>query len=231
MMKSLTTLAFLAANPVAAQQFSLPQGCEGYLTIQSTSCTVSHYFRCTEDTGGEQRRATLDEEGLTYVGRINDEAEWLESFHIRSGHTERLQSSNDPMSIGELIANNIDTFDFTTDSREIGQSQYVGMDRLTGETVEIDGVTLLRTEYALRALDPEGNEMWRAEGAEFINEDWRMFIGGVSSYITSDDRFENDNTPVEFIFPDEPGFLSVNPKHGCGAQVSSFDPSDLSAFQ
>lgn len=223
MMKTIATLTLLAASPVAAQQFSLPQGCEAYLTIQSTSCTVSHYFRCTDDANGEQRRATLDEEGMTYVGRINAEAEWVESFHLRSGHTERLMSSPDPMSMSELLGNDVDTWDFSTDSREIGVSQYVGMDRLTGESVVIDGITLLRTEFALTAFDGDGNEIWRSEGSEYVNPDWRMFIGGTSTYITSDDRFDNDDTPVEFIFPGEPGFLSANPKHGCGVQMSSFE--------
>ena len=221
MMKTSLTIAFLAASPLAAQEFSLPAGCEGYLTIQSASCSVSHYFRCADDQSGEQRRATLDEEGLSYVGRISGEAEWLESFHLRSGHTERLQSSVDPMSMSELLARDVDTWDFTTESREIGDSRYVGMDRLTGESVVIDDITLLRTEFALTSYDEAGNEAWRSEGAEYVHPEWRMFIGGQSSYITSDDRFDSDNAPVEFIFPGEAGFLSVNPKYGCGVEMSS----------
>lgn len=227
MMKTVLTIAALSASPLAAQQFSLPQGCEAYVTIQSTSCSVSHYFTCDEDNNGEQRRATMDEEGLSYVGRISGEAEWLESFHLRSGHTERLSpQSADTMSMSELLANDIDTWDFRTESREIGESQYVGFDRLTGETVEIDGVTLRRTEYALTAFDSAGTELWKSEGSEFVSDEWRMFIGGTSSYITSDDRFDSDDTPVEFIFPDEAGFLSVNPKFGCGVEMSSIDAND-----
>ena len=75
-MKPILGCIVLMASPLAAQEFDLPQGCEGYLTIQSQSCSVSHYFRCGDDQNGEQRRATLDEEGLTYVGRISGEAEW-----------------------------------------------------------------------------------------------------------------------------------------------------------
>lgn len=227
MIKTCLSILIFAAGSASAQQFSLPQGCEGYLTIQTKSCSVSHYFRCTEDTDGQQRRASMDEEGLSYVGRISSEAEWLESFHLRSGHTERLQSAVDSMSMTTLLADDLDTWDFTTDSREIGQSRYVGMDRLTGESVEIDGITLLRTEYALTSFDAAGNELWKAEGSEYVHPEWRMFIGGLSSYITSDDRFDSDDTPVEFIFPGEPGYLSVNPKYGCGLQMSSFDVADL----
>jgi len=215
--------AGLCAGPAMAQEFSLPAGCDAYLTIQSQSCSVSHYFTCGEDTDGQQRRATLDEDGLSYVGRISRQAEWLESFHLRSGHTERLAEAVDPMDVGELVANGVDTFDFTTDSAEIGQSRYVGMDRLTGESIEIDGVTLLRTDYALTAYDADGNEAWHSEGSEFVNPEWNMFIGGTSSYITSDDQFDSDDTPVEFLFPGDAGFLSTNPKHGCGLQMSMLD--------
>lgn len=222
-MKRIALIAACLAAPATAQEFSLPVGCEGYLTIQSKSCTVSHYFRCDEDQNGEQRRATMDEDGLSYVGRISSEAEWLESYHLRSGHTERLSGANDTMSMSELLSNEIDSWDFQTESREIGTSQYVGYDRLTGETVEIDGVLLMRTEYELTAFDAAGNEMWKSQGREFVHPEWRMFIGGLSSYITSDDQFDSDDTPVEFIFPGEAGYLSVNPKFGCGLQMSSLE--------
>lgn len=237
MMKSVLTPAILAITACAAtasaaqyievqssagQQFSLPQGCEAYLTIQTQSCNVSHHFTCDFDAAGEQRRATLDEDGLSYVGKINSEAEWVESFHLRSGHTERLASAPDSMSMSDLLAGDVDTWDFTTESAEIGDSRYVGYDQLTGESVVIDGITLLRTEYALTSFDADGNEVWQAQGREFVHPDWRMFIGGESTYSTSENTFDSDDTPVEFIFPGEPGFLSVSPKHGCGVELSSF---------
>lgn len=230
MMKSILTLATLAispllATPVFAQEFSMPEGCEGYLTIQNTSCSVSHHFTCDFDSPGEQRRATLDEEGLSYVGKINREAEWVESFHLRSGHTERLMSSADSMSMTDLLAGDLDTWDFTTESAEIGDNRYVGFDQLTGDSVVIDGITLQRTEYSLTAFDADGNEIWKASGREFVHPDWRMFIGGESSYTTSGDTFDSDDTPVEFIFPGEPGYLSVNPKFGCGVELSSYTPA------
>lgn len=225
MKKTCLTIAFLAATPLAAQEFSLPQGCEAYLTIQSTSCSVSHHFICDFDEPGEQRRATLDEDGLTYVGKINAEAEWVESFHLRTGHTERLMSSPDVMSMNDLLAGDLDTWDFTTQSAEIGENRYVGFDQLTGESVVIDGITLLRTEYSLTAYDGDGNESWSATGREFVNPEWRMFIGGQSTYTTSDDTFDSDDTPVEFIFPGEAGYLSVNPKFGCGVELSSYSPT------
>ncbi len=219
-MMRLAAIAICLAAPAAAQTFQLPAGCEGFLTVQMASCSVSHHFTCTQDAAGEQRRADLDEDGLSYVGRTNDEAEWVESLHLRSAHSEQLGASVDPMSMSELIANGTDTWDFSTTSAEIGESRYKGMDRLTGESVVIDGVTLLGTENELTAFDAFGTRLWSSSGREFINPDWRMFLSGESSYVTSDDTFDSDDTPVEFIFPGEAGYLSVNPKYGCGAQMS-----------
>lgn len=217
------TPVFIAATPVAAQSgFALPAGCSAHLTIQMNSCTVSHHYRCLGDPVGQKWRADMDESGLTYVGRTDDEAQWIESFHISTSHSEQFGGAVDPMSFSELIANGVDTWDFETTSAEIGTSRYAGMDRLTGEQVVIDGVTLLQTEYALTAYGPDGRETWRSSGREYASAEWRMFLSGISTYVTSDDDFETDNTPVEFIFPGEAGFLSTMPKYGCGAQMSSY---------
>ena len=215
----------LAPLSAAAQQtFALPQGCTAYLTVQMKSCTVSHHFTCNEDAEGIQRRVDLDEDGVTYFGAIDAETQWIESFHVYSGHSERLEDSPaDRASFTELTATGVNDYDFQTLSDEIGTTRYFGRDSLTGETVTIDGVTLDVTEYSITAVDGNGDEMWRAAGNEYISRDWRMFLSGTSTYQTPDDTFDSDDSPVEFIFPGETGFLSANPKHGCGAIMSSFD--------
>jgi hypothetical protein len=50
-----------------------------------------------------------------------------------------------------------------------------------------------------------------------------MFLSGTGRVTTPTDSFDKDDRPIEFIFPGEPGFLSANPKHGCGVQLSSFE--------
>lgn len=224
--KQLAVALITFAGPVSAQQFSLPSGCTAFVTIQMTSCTVSHHYRCVGDPPDEKWRVDLDEEGMTYVGRTNSEAQWLESFHILSGHSEQMGDAVEEMSLSSLFENGVDTWDFETTSAEIGTNRYVGFDRLTGETVEIDGVELLRTEYELVAYGPDGSETWRSSGREFASAEWRMFLSGVSRYVTSRDTFDSDDTPVEFIFPGEEGFMSASPKFGCGMQMSSFATAD-----
>lgn len=227
-MRTLLALALLMPLPAAAQDapaaprlFSLPAGCTAYLTIQMASCTLSHHFTCEGDPEGWQRRVDLDEGGVTYFGAIDSETQWMESFHVMSGHSERLAPDPaDPASISELIASGVDSYDFHTLSAEIGETRFVGQDRLTGNTVTIDGVTLDETEYFITAYDSGGGEMWRSEGREFISRDFGMFLAGISTVTAGGESWESNDTPMEFVFPGESGFLSGSPKFGCNVVLS-----------
>lgn len=224
-MSAFLTIFGLYAAALSAQEgprtFSLPEGCTAYVTVQSKDCSVDHHFTCEGDPEGHKQRVSLTEQGVSYIGSTNFESEWVSSFHPFTGHSERLGSNPaDPASFTELTENGLDTFDFETLSDEIGTTRYVGQDRLTGKTVRIDGIDLEETEYNIRALAPDGTEMWRAGGNEYISRRWRSFFAGTGTVTTPTDSFDKDDSPVEFIFPGEPGFLSANPKHGCGVQLS-----------
>ena len=221
---AIATLLIALPLPAAAQQvFSLPAGCTGLVTIQMKSCSVSHHFTCEADPPGYRRRADLDEMGITYTGAVDAETQWIESFHFRSGHSERLEAApQDPASFTLLRDTGTDTYDFRTLSDEVGTTRYVGADTLTGEVVTIDGVELARTTYRIRAETEDGTTMWSSEGREYIHLDWRVFIAGTGTYSFPDgDSFSVDDTPVEFIFPGEPGFLSPDPVYGCNVVLSS----------
>lgn len=223
-MKHALALICLAAPATAQDVVSLPAGCEAYLTVQGASCQVEHHFTCQGDPAGHQRRVSLDESGLTYAGEIDAEAQWISSVYVSSGHSERLAPDPvDPASLNALIASGVDPYDFETLSDEIGTTRYVGQDSLTGRQVTIDGVTLDETAYQITAYDAAGDQLWKSHGNEFISRDWRMFLSGTSTITTPTETFETDDRPVEFIFPGDPGFLSAQPKHGCGVAISSAD--------
>ena len=212
----------LPATGLVAQEFGLPAGCTAYLTVQDRSCSVEHHFTCEGDAEGTQRRVTLSEGGMTYMGQIDVETQWLQSYHPLSGHTEELESNpRDRASFSGLIATGVDTYDFQTSSAEIGTTRYVGQDALSGKSVEIDGVTLEETTYNLTAYTADGTLLWQSEGREYISRDWRMFLSGKGRVTTPSDSFVRDSTPVEFIFPGEAGFLSTKPKYGCGVMMSA----------
>ena len=223
-MRLALVLSVLAAPAVAQDApatFSLPAGCDAFLTVQTESCQVGHHFTCQGDPEGHQRRVTLDEQGMTYVGEIDGETQWISSFHVLSGHRERLESNPvERASISDLIQTGVDDFDFRTLSDEIGTTRYVGQDTLTGREIMIDGVTLAETTYDITAFDEAGNEIWSAQGREFISRNWRMFLSGTGTVTTSEGQYERSNKPVKFIYPGEPGFLSSSPKHGCGIAIS-----------
>jgi len=222
-MRWLFPLLLIAAPAAAQDTFSLPQGCEAYVTVQKRSCTVTHLFRCTGDPEGWQRRVDFDEQGMVYAGAIDAETQWVESWHPLAGSGETLMDgAADPASFSGLVATGVDTFDFQTISSPGDLvTIYRGQDRLTGEQVVIDGVTLDVTEFAVTAYDPTGNEIWRTFGSEFIQRDWRTFMSGTRTNVTSEGEWPGDNTPVAFIFPGEAGFLSSTPRHDCGAMLSS----------
>lgn len=203
------------------QSFQLPGGCTAYLTVQTESCQVNHHFTCEGDPAGHQRRVSLDENGIVYAGMIDAETQWIASNHVRSGHLDRLAPNPvEPASLSALIETGVDDYDFRTLSDQIGETRYLGQDTLTGRMVTIDGVTLAETTYDITAYNAAGEEIWSAKGREFISRDWRMFLSGRGTVTTPQGTFERANQPVEFIFPGEPGFLSINPKHGCGAALS-----------
>ena len=221
------SLTLLLAAPASAQTretFSLPPGCDAYLTVQSASCEVDHHFICEGDPEGHKQRVSFNEEGMTYIGTTDDETQWIRSFHPFTGHSERLEDSPaDPASLTELLATGRDSYDFRTLSEEIGTTRYVGADELTGRTVTIDDITLQETSYEITAYAEDGTEIWNSKGNEFISRDWRMFLAGTGVVTVPSESWEKDDRPVEFIFPGEPGFLSVNPKHGCGVVMSSLE--------
>lgn len=216
-------LAGIAPVPAVAQgTFVLPEGCEAYVTVQERSCIVSHRFTCESDPEGWQRRADLDEEGVVFMSATDAEARWVESISPRSGIVEVLGDEAEiPASFSNLIATGVDRFDFTTRTDPDGiVTRFVGQDRLTGESVTISGVTLEQTEFVVTGYDEAGVEVWRAEGREFINRDWGIFIGGTRTTTVGDESWDSDSTPVAFIFPGEPGFLSTQPRHDCGVLLS-----------
>lgn len=224
MRSALFGLACLIAAPAAAQDtFSLPQGCTAYVTVQKRSCTVTHLFTCDSDPAGWTRRVDFDDQGMTYAGAIDSEAQWMESWSPRANSTETLvPGATDPASFSDLVATGADTFDFATlDSPGGFVTVYRGQDRLTGEQVVIDGVTLDRTEFAVTAFDDAGNELWRTFGNEYIHRDWRTFLSGTRTNVTADGEWDDDSTPMAFIFPGEAGFLSSTPRHDCGVMLSS----------
>lgn len=222
----LSALVFLLAAPLdaAAGSFTPPAGCTGWLTVQARACRVSNYYKCTQDAPGDQWRADFDQEGLFFASRIDSEAQWVESIDMSPMVRQTLDSNpEDPASFSELLTG-LDTFAFNL-SRDNGeQSRVRGFDRLTGRSIMIDGVTLLETQFEYNETDASGTSLRRSRGNEYVHPDWRLFFAGPSEWDGGDGFVPLDGSPLQFIFPGEPGFFSTEPLYECDAVLSNYTP-------
>lgn len=220
----LLALSGLTEAAWAAGRFAPPAGCTAYMTVQSRGCLVSHYYTCQADPEGHRWRVDLDATGLIYAGRIDAETQWIESQDISDGDvvTRFLDlPAREPASFSELLSTGRDEYDFTTSGPFVGSRNYKGFDRLTGQSLVVDGQSLLETEFGAEVTGSNGQPLWRVEGREYISRDLRIFFGGISEVITNDgERIRNDRTPMSFAWPEEDGFLTLRPRYGCDPIMS-----------
>ena len=219
-----TFVAFICVSvaPAFAGSFTPPAGCTGFLTVQARACRVSNYYTCTQDAAGDQWRADFDQEGIFFASRVDAEGQWVESLEMNPMVRQTLDpGAEDPASFTELLGG-LDTFAFnlSRDNRE--RSLVRGFDRLTGKTVVIDGVSLLQTQFEYSESDGSGNFLRRSRGFEYIHPEWRIFFAGLTEWDGGNGYLPMDGSPVEFIFPGEPGFFSSQPLFECDAVLSSY---------
>ncbi len=223
MMKPLIILsALVAAAPVVAQQsFAAPEGCEAKLTVQQKGCVMVNVWTCEADDPGDQWITLIGQGGVFSVQKVDAEFQWVEAYKI-SGNERLITPADDPASLTTLFEAQIDTWDFTLETEE-GTERNVGFDMLTGETTVIDGETLLNTEYQGRTLDADGTVINNGAGRQFVSEQHRLFFFGKSWNADTPDQVI-DMSPIEFIYPGEPGFFSAQPRYECNVIESGFQP-------
>ncbi len=219
-----TALALALATPVAAQDvFPVPEGCEGVLTIQHRSCVVVNLWSCAADEPGEQWIGLFIPQGLYSVRKVDDEFQWLETRYAFPPRVEVMDvPAADAGSITDLLADGIDTYDFTTRSNDgAAPERVVGFDLVAGDEVTIDGEPLIPTEFAYENRAPDGTVTSTGAGAQYVSERHRIFMLGTSWDIDTPDEVQ-DTSPVEFAYPGEAGFFSAQPKFDCGVTEAGF---------
>jgi hypothetical protein len=219
-MYKLLTAAFLFAPVmVSAQSFSVPEGCEGVVTVPQNGCIMVNVWQCEADPAGDKWIALIGEGGVFSVQHVDREFQWIEAF--KPSGTETLeQPAPDPSSMTELLENGIDTWEFVI-NKPNNSERNVGFDALTGLEVIIDGEPLLQTEFEGRTLLMDGTEIDTGAGRQYVSVKHRLFFFGENwDPATPDDAV--DLSPVEFIYPGENGFFSQSPKFECGVIESRF---------
>lgn len=221
-----TSLAVLAAAPAAAQAvFTPPAGCTGVLTAQLQGCLMTHVWTCEGDAEGHQWVALFDEIGPRQIRLVDRDFQWLQTFYFDPPAVETLESTSDALNLDTLFRYKFDDFDFVTRTDTLSEPErFRGYDRLTGETVVIDGEPLWRTEFAYDVLDPDDTVYYSAGGRQYVSERHRIFFFGEAWDAATPDVI-TDNSPVSFAYPGEPGFFSQRPTEGCGALMSGVPQS------
>ena len=225
---------FLAASALAALKgnaFTPPAGCTAFLTVQSRSCIVTHYWRCDGDPEGQKWSLTIDDTGPATLQRTDAEFRWLETYRLKDQLREILITpEEDPASLSELLETGADSTSFTQailfSGQQIGNVRITGFDRLTGESIEIDGETLLRTEFAYSVSNSAGMGAYKVSGRQFVSPRYRIFFGGIETREDEYGKRTDDYSPVEFSYPGEEGFLANTPKYDCGATLSALPQRD-----
>ena len=228
-MKPALLLCLMTLNPAsvhAASQWTAPQGCEIFMTVQSNECRVSNHYRCAGDAPGDQWRADFDQDGIFYQSRINAEAEWVESYELFPTVRQVLRpGALDPASFSTLLSSGRDDFIFGLRKDTGEETDVRGHDRLTGRTFVIDGITLSETEFSYEETDATGQVLRRSRGNEYIHPDWRLFFSGPSEWWDGTQWLPIDGSPVAFVFPGEPGFATTEPLFNCDPVLSLLPPS------
>lgn len=217
-----TVGALAFGMPALAKDFTPPEGCETFLTVQSKQCSVSILWRC-DITPGSHWEATFGLDGLESVVSYSSSYQWLDAIYNWDSSREELAPPEaDPIDFDALLETGIDTYDFIMNRSEPGASyslRAVGADQLTGRTVEIDGYPMEVVQTQLRLLREDGTEDYRAEGVQFLSRDMRLFFLGPDRVTTPDGgTTDYDGSPVDIIQPDEPGFGATTPIYECKQQ-------------
>jgi hypothetical protein len=238
--RGLVAAAVLAGAPAAAGTFAPPEGCTGFLTVQSKGCILSNHYRCAGDPPGDQWRVDFGAQGPFFASRTDREAQWVFSVELATGARQWLQPDPaDPASLSGLLATGEDTFEFRlrhagrdgagTEGAAGGETVVRGRDRLTGRRVVIDGVPLRQTVFDYRETAADGSLRTRARGHEFVHEKWRLFLSGPSEWEVDGAMVPVDHSPVAFILPGEPGFFATEPQYQCDMLMSRAAPAAPSA--
>lgn len=219
-------LLIASALPGHTQSFAPPEGCTTFMTVQARACRVSNHYRCDADAPGDQWRADFDQQGLFFVSRIDAEGQWVESYEVNPLVRQSLDAgADDPASFSDLLTG-IDSYAFGLSKDNGERSRVHGFDRLTGQSMTIDGIALQQTEFEFTETAPDGSILRRGRGREYIHPGWRLFFAGPGETDPgTGDWLPIDGSPIGFIFPGEPGFSSTEPLFECDALMSSYPMS------
>ena len=79
------------------------------------------------------------------------------------------------------------------------------------------------TEFNARHETTDGVVL-ELSGNEYVSVRHRRFIAGTYSGTGVNGSFETDGSPVDFVYPGEPGFFTKTPLYDCEASLARYAP-------
>lgn len=221
-------LSCLLPGSLAAQDdrsFGPPEGCETFLTVQMKECRVEHHYTCA-DTGDDRWRIVYDESGPEFLSHIDPQAQWIASYELPDMiETRTLVPAQEQSSVTELLESGRDSFDFTQQRAGGAIERVFGEDRIVERNVLIDGEVLHRTVFEVTYQRPDGTEIGRYTGSEYVSAKYRRFFAGRGKSEFGGVETAFDRSPIDFIHPGEPGFQAVAPLYECSMMMSALEVS------
>ncbi|MBN7786455.1 hypothetical protein JYP51_16125 [Ponticoccus gilvus] len=221
------------APALAGALFEPPAGCAVYLTTQNRGCRVVNHYSCPAVHPDHRWSHRFVPGSGAWVSRIDGDAQWVESGPEAEPDWMRTQwPVEDSGSVSELIETGVDAYDFIQRSRSGITERVSGFDKVIGEVV-VDGEPLLRTQFEATYRDVNGSVTRQVRGEEYVSAKHGRFFG--DRLIEMRDGREiarHSRGPVEFVYPGEEGFRSLDPQYDCdvisgmpdGARVAGVGP-------
>lgn len=229
--KIVALVAALSASAIETPyaQVGLPSNCTPQLSVQTRNCSVTNHYSCTA-TAFSRFAYSYDSGGLQQAQILTDEYSSIRTFYpsLKGDRTTGLvidlaPGAPAPLSLTELIATGRNDYEYEfrrPDPKVV--IHYQGFDELTGEAAEIDGISMLVTNfrYERTTTIQENVSKETVSGSQYVNVGLGIFFGGLETYERETKTVVQDRTPVDLIFPGEPDFMSTTPLYGCDVHTS-----------
>jgi hypothetical protein len=230
--------------PAEAEAWTAPQGCVVFLTVQAKQCWLSNHYRCALDPDGQTWRADFDPEGLKTLTLTDGKTVPLQILDVRAGRSLTLDplSRAKPEMPDPTSAPSVSYLDYFMVQKNREPAYFWGMRQLLPasedlpvvlSTVTIDGVVLNEVIFSLSRGNEPGVPIEQRRGKEYFHPDWRLVFAGPQQVSVDKGLTEfadDDRSPVDFIFPGEPGFADTKPTEDCELMVSFASEAPLALF-
>jgi hypothetical protein len=215
-------------SPVYPEEWTVPAGCKLYLTVQSKECIVSNHYRCSGDPEGYRWQADFDPKGLKLLTQTDAEAVPVRIDDPRASRQWLLDAGSTTLpTVSAVLIERVTYPDYRMIGNNGETTQIRGFRQQVPESTEagapladvvIDGVPLKAIMFNIDRSGVDGAVQSLHVGTEYLQSEWRLVFPGPEQRSEAGNLSafrDGDRSPVDFIFPGEPGFGTTQPTEDC----------------